>query len=76
MKLNHSKSYPTYREDMRALDNLANAYNNCNDNFRDTWKQKWYEMCSLIAKRVQDWEVTLNNLEKKKQRKKWGEDKD
>ena len=40
-------------QDMKDLDNIANAYNTCSDGFRDTWKQKWYEMVKVIAKRVQ-----------------------
>ena len=39
-------------QDMKDLDNIANAYNNCSDGFRETWKQKWYEMVAVIAKRV------------------------
>lgn len=74
--LNHTRSYPTFKQDMKSLDSLANAYNNCNDSFKGTWKQKWYEMVTIISKRVQEWEVTVDKLEKKKQRQKWGEDKD
>lgn len=75
--LNHTKSYPTFKQDMRTLDNLANAYNNTQDiQMRENWKRKWYEMCTIIAHRVQSWDITVDNLDKKKQRKKWGEDKD
>ena len=42
-----------FAQDMKDLDNIANAYNNCSDGFRDLWKQKWYEMVEVIAKRVQ-----------------------
>ena len=48
--------YPRFAEDMRILDNLANAYNTCQTDFRNIWKQKWYEMVELIAKRVSEWE--------------------
>lgn len=41
-----------FAQDMKDLDNIANAYNNCSDGFRQTWKQKWYEMVEVIAKRV------------------------
>ena len=40
-------------QDMKDLNNIANAYNNCSDGFRETWKQKWYEMVEVIAKRVE-----------------------
>ena len=40
-------------QDMRYLNNIANAYNTCSDGFRETWKQKWYEMVKVIAKRVE-----------------------
>ena len=47
------KSRPAnFAQDMKELDNIANAYNNCSDGFRQTWKQKWYEMVEVIAKRV------------------------
>ena len=75
--LNHTRSYPTFKQDMKSLDSLANAYNNAQaSDMRETWKRKWYEMVTIISKRVQEWEVTVDKLEKKKQRKKWGEDKD
>ena len=57
------KKHPRFEKDMKALDNLANAYNTCSDGFRDTWKQKWYEMCSVIAKRVQE---HTENVDKRK----------
>jgi hypothetical protein len=41
-----------FAQDMKDLDNIANAYNNCSDGFKQTWKQKWYEMVEVIAKRV------------------------
>ena len=48
------KSRPAnFAQDMKDLDNIANAYNTCSDGCRDTWKQKWYEMVQVIAKRVQ-----------------------
>mgnify|MGYP001548594183 FL=1 len=40
------------KDDMRKLDNLANAYHNCQNGFRAVWKQKWYKMVQLIAERV------------------------
>lgn len=47
------KSRPAnFAQDMKDLDNIANAYNNCSDGFKQTWKQKWYEMVEVIAKRV------------------------
>lgn len=75
--LNHTRSYPTFKQDMKSLDSLANAYHNAQaSDMRETWKRKWYEMCTIIARRVEDWNTTVDNLQKKKQRQKWGEDKD
>jgi len=75
--LRHTKSYPTFKQDMKTLDNLANAYHNAqNGDIRENWKRKWYEMCTVIAHRVEEWDITVDNLRKKKERKKWGEDKD
>jgi hypothetical protein len=55
------KSRPAnFAQDMRDLDNIANAYNNCSDGFKQTWKQKWYEMCSVIAKRVQEYRENVD----------------
>ena len=48
--------YPRFADDMRTLDNLANAYATCETEFRNVWKQKWYEMVELIAKRASEWE--------------------
>ena len=74
--IKHTKSYPTFKEDMEALDKLANAYNNCSDGMRDTWKSKWYDMVHIVGERARNWAETCERLEQKKNRKKWGEDKD
>jgi hypothetical protein len=50
------RKYPRFADDMRHLDNLATAYQTCTTDFRSVWKQKWYEMVELIAKRVSEWE--------------------
>lgn len=44
----------SFAQDLRDLDNIANAYHNCNDGFKETWKQKWYKMVEIIAKRVEE----------------------
>ena len=44
----------SFAQDLRDLDNIANAYHNCNDGFRSVWKQKWYKMVEIIAKRVEE----------------------
>jgi len=54
------KSYPNFAQDMRNLNNLANAYSTCQTNFRDVWKQKWYEMVAVIAKRVEEWHGSVD----------------
>jgi hypothetical protein len=42
-----------FKSDMRVLDNLANAYTNCESgDMRAVWKNKWYEMCLEIANRI------------------------
>ena len=42
-----------FKSDMRVLDNLANAYTNCESgDMRTVWKKKWYEMCVQIADRI------------------------
>lgn len=56
------KNYPKFADDMRNLDNLANAYNTCQTDFREVWKQKWYEMVKLIAKRVEEYNKSVNKL--------------
>lgn len=54
------KSYPNFAQDMRNLNNLANAYNTCKTEFRNVWKQKWYEMVDVIAKRVEEWHGSVD----------------
>ena len=44
----------SFAQDLRDLDNIANAYHNCEDGFRNVWKQKWYKMVEIIAKRVEE----------------------
>lgn len=56
------RNYPKFADDMRNLDNLANAYNTCQTDFREVWKQKWYEMVKLIAKRVEEYNKSVNKL--------------
>lgn len=42
-----------WSEDIRRLDNLANAYHNAEcGTTKAVWKQKWYDMCKLIASRM------------------------
>jgi hypothetical protein len=45
---------------MKHMDNLANAYATCTTEFRNVWKQKWYEMAALIAKRASEWEESVD----------------
>ena len=54
------RSYPNFAQDMRNLNNLANAYNTCTTEFRNVWKQKWYEMAALIEKRVEEWHGSVD----------------
>ena len=70
--IKHTKSYPTFKEDMAALDKLANAYNNCGPDMKDTWKSKWYDMVHIVATRAQNWAETCERLEQKKNQKKMG----
>ena len=56
---------PGFAQDMRDLDNIANAYHNCNDGFKDTWKQKWYAMVKVIAKRVEENRSSVDNSKNK-----------
>ena len=40
-------------QDIRRLDNLAYAYNNAECvKTKATWKQKWYELCGVIADKM------------------------
>lgn len=49
--------------DMRILNNLANAYLNCkNDEIKAVWRQKWYEMCDVIANRIRSTDDNLEGL--------------
>ena len=54
------RKYPRFADDMKYLDNLATAYQTCTTDFRSVWKQKWYEMVELIAKRASEWERSVD----------------
>lgn len=54
------RTYPNFAQDMKYMDNLANAYATCTTNFRDVWKQKWYEMAAIIAKRASEWDKSVD----------------
>lgn len=44
---------PQWDQDIRRLNNLANAYNNAECvKTKATWKQKWYELCGVIADKI------------------------
>jgi hypothetical protein len=52
--MKHSVKTDKFALDLRVLDNLANAYHNCeNGEFRSVWKNKWYEHLTNISKRIQ-----------------------
>jgi len=70
------RQYPTFNEDMETLNKLANAYSKAEDGeAKSVWKKKWYEMVSIVARRAEIWRETYEN-QIKKNRKKWGEDRD
>ncbi len=49
----HSLRNPQWDQDIRRLDSLANAYNNAKCvKTKATWKQKWYDLCGVIADRM------------------------
>ena len=49
MEQDHKK----FNTDIKALDNLANAYNNCeSEDMKKTWQDKWYQMCMIISDRI------------------------
>ena len=54
------RTYPNFAQDMKYMDNLANAYATCTTEFRNVWKQKWYEMAALIAKRASEREGSVD----------------
>lgn len=58
--MKHIRNYPNFAQDMRNLDNLANAYHSCQNEFRSIWKQKWYEMTKIIARRVEEWQRSVD----------------
>ena len=62
MKYKDLRGYPKFADDMRNLNNLANAYNTCQTDFREVWKQKWYEMTKIIAKRAEEWKGSVDKL--------------
>ena len=61
------RQYPTFTEDMDALNKLANAYNKAEDqDMKTMWKKKWYDMVKVIAQRCDVWKKTyVDDLIKK-----------
>ena len=61
------RQYPTFTEDMDALNKLANAYNKAEDqDMKNMWKKKWYDMVKVIAQRCDVWKKTyIDDLIKK-----------
>jgi len=44
---------PQWDKDIRRLNNIANAYHNTECvKTKATWKQKWYELCGVIADKM------------------------
>ena len=44
---------PQWNQDIRRLDNIANAYHNAECvTTKATWKKKWYDLCGVIADRM------------------------
>jgi len=61
------RQYPTFNEDMDALNKLANAYYKTEDpDMKTMWKKKWYDMVKVIAQRCDVWKKTyVDDLIKK-----------
>jgi hypothetical protein len=61
------RQYPTFNEDMDALNKLANAYYKTEDqDMKAMWKKKWYDMVKVIAQRCDVWKKTyVDDLIKK-----------
>lgn len=61
------KQYPTFTEDMDALNKLANAYHKAEDpDMKTMWKKKWYDMVKVIGERCDVWKKTyVDDLIKK-----------
>jgi hypothetical protein len=48
-----NKETRTWDQHVSQLDNLASAYHKCeNPEMKQIWKQKWYEMCGVIASKI------------------------
>ena len=61
MSITKTNKSTSFAQDMRDLDNIANAYHNCSDGFRDVWKKKWYEMVAVISKRIEARKTPIKN---------------
>jgi len=44
-----------WTQDIRRLDNIANAYNNAKcDQTKAMWKKKWYDLCKIIGNNIKN----------------------
>jgi len=50
-----SKEKEPFIKDIKVLDNIANAYHNCeSEDMKRVWKNKWYEMNIIIANQLRE----------------------
>jgi hypothetical protein len=44
-----------WTQDIRRLDNIANAYHNAKcDQIKAMWKKKWYDLCKIIGNNIEN----------------------
>jgi hypothetical protein len=50
-----SKEKEPFIKDIKVLDNISNAYHNCeSEDMKRIWKNKWYEMNRIIANQLKE----------------------
>ena len=42
------------KQDLRRLDNIANAHSNTSGEMREMWKKKWYELIKQIGRKLDE----------------------
>ena len=50
------------RQDLRRLDNIAKAYWNTSGEMREMWKNKWYELIKIVARRISESKRSTTSL--------------
>ena len=50
------------KQDLKRLDNLAKAYHTTAGDVQEMWKNKWYELIKIVARRIRESKRSTTSL--------------